>query len=289
LNGKLISGDGFFIEPEKRGVGIVFQDYALFPHKTVSENIGFGLFRATKTERLKRIGEVMQLTGLRGLEVRYPHQLSGGQRQRVALARALAPNPGLILFDEPFSNIDTVLKNQIREEIREILKQSGATAVFVTHDTRDVLALADRAVVLKNGEILQVDSPGNLYKKPVNHYVANFFGKTNFIPAKPVKNGFDTSIGFVSGESEAFLNKPELTLSIRPESFHLAEPNEQFTIKGKILNQKFFGEYTELVVEVSAIDKPETIIIHTKPGNKHLSGECWFKINEVGVVVIANE
>jgi iron(III) transport system ATP-binding protein len=286
LNGKLISGDGFFIEPEKRGVGIVFQDYALFPHKTVSQNIGFGLFRATKTERLKRIREVMQLTGLIGLEARYPHQLSGGQRQRVALARALAPDPGLILFDEPFSNIDAVLKNQIREEIREILKQSGATAIFVTHDTKDVLAIADRALVLKDGKILQIDTPGNLYQKPINSYVASFFGKTNFLSAKPVKSGFETAIGFIPAESELYLDKPGLILSIRPESFKLSEPNKQAAIKGRILSQKFFGEYTELVVEFSATDKPQTLIIHTIPGNQLLTSECWLRIEGVGVVVI---
>lgn len=286
LNEKLISGDGFFMEPEKRGVGIVFQDYALFPHKTVSENIGFGLFRATKSERLRRIGEVMQLTGLHGLETRYPHQLSGGQRQRVALARALAPDPGLILFDEPFSNIDTVLKNQIRGEIRDILRQSGATAIFVTHDTKDVLAIADRAAVLKDGKTMQIDSPGNLYQKPVNSYVASFFGKSNFILAKPVKNGFETTIGFIPVESEFYRDQPKVTLSVRPESFQITEPNEEAAIKGRILSQKFFGEYTELVVEVSAKGKPETITIHSTQGNRHPISECWFVVNEEGVVVV---
>ena len=285
LNSKLISGEGIFIEPEKRGVGIVFQDYALFPHKTVSENIGFGLFRTTKTERLKRIGEVMQLTGLNGLEARYPHQISGGQRQRVALARALAPDPGLILFDEPFSNIDTVLKNQIRGEIRDILRQSGATAIFVTHDTKDVLAIADRALVLKEGKTLQIDTPGNLYQKPINSYVASFFGKSNLISAKPVKNGFETAIGFIPSENGLYLDKPKVSLSIRPESFQITKPNEQAAMKGRVLSQKFFGEYTELVVEVSAKGNPETIVIHTNPGNQLLSDDCWFKIEGVGVVV----
>jgi iron(III) transport system ATP-binding protein len=289
LNGRLISGKGIFTEPEKRGIGIVFQDYALFPHKTVAENIGFGLFRLGKTEKAGRINEVLELTGLKGFDKRYPHELSGGQRQRVALARALAPDPGLILFDEPFSNIDSVLKNQIRGEIRDILRQSGATAIFVTHDTKDVLAIADRAVVLKDGKTLQIDTPGNLYQKPVNSYVASFFGKSNFIPAKPVKNGFETAIGFIPAESGLYLDKPEVILSIRPESFQIAKPNEQAAMKGRILSQKFFGEYTELVVEVSAKGKPETITIHSKPLHQHLEGECWFVIEEGGVVVIANE
>ncbi|MBE0660862.1 MAG: ABC transporter ATP-binding protein [Bacteroidales bacterium] len=286
LGTKRVSGDGFFVEPEKRGIGIVFQDYALFPHKTVSENIGFGLFRLGKKEKAVRISELIELTGLKDLEHRYPHQLSGGQRQRVALARALAPNPNLILFDEPFSNIDSVLKNQIRSEIRDIIKASGTTAIFVTHDTKDVLAIADRALVLKDGKILQIDSPGNLYQKPVNSYVASFFGKSNFISAKPVKNGFETAIGFITAESELYLDKPKVTLSIRPESFQLTEPNKENAFKGRILSQKFFGEYTELIVEVPAKDKPETITIHSKKGNWYPVNECWFVVNEEGGVVI---
>lgn len=288
LGSKQVTGEGFFIEPEKRGVGIVFQDYALFPHKKVFENIGFGLFRLGKNEKAARISELIDLTGLKDLEHRYPHQLSGGQRQRVALARAMAPNPNLILFDEPFSNIDSVLKNQIRGEIRDIIKASGATAVFVTHDTKDVLAIADRAVVLKDGKTLQIDTPGNLYQKPINSYVTSFFGKSNFISAKPVKNGFETAIGFIPAESELYLDKPKVTLSIRPESFKLSEPNGQTTIKGRVMSQKFFGEYNELVVEVVSKDKQETIVIHTKPGNQKLITECWFKVDEVGVVALGD-
>ena len=286
IDGKLISANGFFTEPEKRGVGIVFQDYALFPHKTVAENVGFGLFRLDKTQKQGRISEVLELTGLTGFEKRYPHQLSGGQRQRVALARALAPNPGLILFDEPFSNIDTVLKNQIREDIREIINKSGTTAIFVTHDTKDVLAIADRAVVMKDGKTLQIDTPGNLYSKPANRYVAAFFGKTNFITAKPVKNGFEATIGFIAAENAACLDKPVLTLSIRPESFQIVEPNNSAAIKGRILSQKFFGEYTELIVEVLSSEKPENITVHLKPGHQHPGAECWFEVDEVGISIL---
>ena len=140
-----------FVQPEKRGIGMVFQDYALFPHMTVSENILFGLFRLKKAQKKKRLREVLELVELQDYEKRYPHQLSGGQQQRVAIARAIAPNPHLILLDEPFSNLDAELQVKIREELRGILKRANITSIFVTHDEKDAQILADRIVKLKDG------------------------------------------------------------------------------------------------------------------------------------------
>jgi iron(III) transport system ATP-binding protein len=289
LNGKKISGEGLFIEPEKRGVGIVFQDFALFPHKTVSENIGFGLFRMGKTDKSNRIKEVTELTGLQGLEKRYPHQLSGGQRQRAALARAIAPNPGLILFDEPFSNLDSVLKNQMRQEIRNILKTSGTTAIFVTHDTKDVLAIADRAVVLKEGRTLQTGSPDAIYTSPATRYVATFFGKTNFIQARPVKGGFETALGFIAFNSEAYLQEGTITLSVRPGSIMPADVHDEHAICAKILSEKFFGEYTELSAEVSESATPQVLTIHAGLHHKFSDGAFWFKIDQERMGVISDK
>lgn len=142
-----------FVQPEKRGIGMVFQDYALFPHMTVSENILFGLFRLKKAQKKKRLREVLELVELQDYEKRYPHQLSGGQQQRVAIARAIAPNPHLILLDEPFSNLDAELQIKIREELRGILKRANITSIFVTHDEKDAQILADRIVKLQDGRI----------------------------------------------------------------------------------------------------------------------------------------
>jgi iron(III) transport system ATP-binding protein len=162
LCGKKIIDDLTFIQPEKRGIGMVFQDYALFPHMSVEENILFGLPKMSRSDKKKRATEVLELVELNGFEKRYPHQLSGGQQQRVALARAIAPQPELILLDEPFSNLDTDLQVKIREDLRRILKKANMTAIFVTHNENDAHALSDRIVKIKNGKIDKIGRPCDL-------------------------------------------------------------------------------------------------------------------------------
>ncbi|MFC2946876.1 ABC transporter ATP-binding protein [Virgibacillus sediminis] len=152
-----------FVQPEKRGIGMVFQDYALFPHMTLEENIKFGLLKWPRKEKQIRVKEVIDLVDLKGYEKRYPYELSGGQQQRVALARALAPRPKLLLFDEPFSNLDADLQIKIREELRVILKTAGVTSIFVTHDQDDAQALADKIVILRKGKIKEVGSPDKIF------------------------------------------------------------------------------------------------------------------------------
>ncbi|KXH78317.1 ABC transporter ATP-binding protein [Sporosarcina sp. HYO08] len=171
LAGKKIFDDYTFVQPEKRGIGMVFQDYALFPHMCVADNILFGLPKMSRHEKMKRLKEVLELVELEGFEKRYPHQLSGGQQQRVALARAIAPQPELILLDEPFSNLDTDLLVKIREDLRRILKKANATAIFVTHNQNDAHALADRIIKIKDGRIDQVGRPCDLLGIPTNDEV----------------------------------------------------------------------------------------------------------------------
>lgn len=168
LDNQKIFDDRTFVQPEKRGIGMVFQDYALFPHMSVKDNILFGLPKMGRSDKLKRLQEVLELVELEGLEKRYPHQLSGGQQQRVALARAIAPQPELILLDEPFSNLDTDLLVKIREDLRRILKKANITAIFVTHNQNDAHVLADRIVKIKDGVIDQVGRPCDLLGVPTD-------------------------------------------------------------------------------------------------------------------------
>jgi iron(III) transport system ATP-binding protein len=184
IGGETVSSPARLTPPEKRQIGMVFQDYALFPHLSVAGNIAFGLGALGKADRQRRVDELLALTGLLETANKYPHQLSGGQQQRVALARALAPKPRLLLMDEPFSNLDVELRERLSLEVREIIKASGATAVLVTHDQHEAFAMADEIGVMHEGRIQQWDSAYNLYHRPANRFVADFVGQGVFLPAK---------------------------------------------------------------------------------------------------------
>ncbi|HAJ99681.1 MAG TPA: hypothetical protein DCM62_06630 [Bacteroidales bacterium] len=250
LAGQEVVGDHVFVAPNKRGVGIVFQDYALFPNKTVEQNIVFGLSNFDKQSRKQKLMDAIAVCGLDEFTQRYPHQLSGGQKQRVALARALAPQPKVMLFDEPFSNIDTLRKMQMREDIGKILRETQTTAIFVTHDTRDVLSLADRVAVLKEGVCQQIGTPSGVYRKPVNSYVARFFGKTNLFDALPVPGGFQTPMGLIHSKNHSQLSTSKVQLSIRPDDFELCSPDASGCFKAKVLNDQYMGSTRELTLNV---------------------------------------
>lgn len=195
IAGRTVAGRGCWIPPEQRCLGMVFQDYALFPHLTVAENVAFGLQQLAKDRVNHRITEAIALVGLQELENRYPHELSGGQQQRVALARALAPQPKLVLLDEPLSNLDVQVRLRLREEVREILKATGTSGIFVTHDQQEALAIADKVAVMRQGRIEQLGTPEELYTHPRSRFVAEFVTQANFIPARRRGSLWETEVG----------------------------------------------------------------------------------------------
>ena len=200
LNGICVSSADFCVPPEKRRVGMVFQDYALFPHLNVAANVGFGLHRLSRLDRDRRVEELLHVIHLTDAGHKYPHELSGGQQQRVALARALAPRPELLLLDEPFSNLDVSLREQLSMEVREILKNQGITSILVTHDQTEAFAMADVIGVMHEGEIQQWDTAFNLYHCPANRFVADFIGQGVFLPGKVINSQqVEIELGVLNG------------------------------------------------------------------------------------------
>lgn len=237
IAGKVVATNCESLAAEKRHTGMVFQDYALFPHLTVAENIAFGLknqgkyrqtsiFSAnrTPTQIKQRIGTVLELVGLKGLDKRYPHQLSGGQQQRISLARALAPQPALILLDEPLSNLDVQVRHRLRAEIRAIIKAAGISAIFVTHDREEALAISDRIAVMRHGRIEQVGTPEEVYRNPADRFVAEFVTQANFLPAKRKETYWQTEIGEIEiapADSSDSCQVMTGDLMLRPEDLNL--------------------------------------------------------------------
>jgi len=207
---------GAFVPPEERGVGVVFQDYALFPHLTVQANVAFGVRDLPRDRRRERVRAVLDLVGLADYAGRYPHELSGGQQQRVAVARALAPAPALMLLDEPFSNLDADLRAQMRDEVEKVLRGTGTTAVFVTHDQEEAFTIADVVGVLDRGRLEQLASPEAIYHHPATPFVAEFVGAADFLPGIVTSTGIVTEIG-VFGNVEGREPGEKVQVMIRPD------------------------------------------------------------------------
>lgn len=241
LESDCIARAGDSLPPEQRGIGMVFQDYALFPHLTVRDNIGFGLRSLARSERGARIEEALALVQMEALAGRYPHELSGGQQQRVALARALAPKPRLLLMDEPFSNLDTELRRTLSAEVRDILKAAGMTAIMVTHDRNEAFVVSDRLGVLDNGRLQQWDTPERIYHQPATPTVASFVGDGTFVDAV-AKDGhrLETEAGPLVVAERHWTPGARLTLFVRPEE--LVE--DTGGVEAEIVSKAFIGTQT---------------------------------------------
>ncbi len=245
LDGRCVAGKNTWVPPEARKIGMVFQDYALFPHLTSKENIAFPLNGASRKAQNERVRAMLALVGMEGMDDRYPHQLSGGQQQRIALARALAPRPSVVLLDEPFSNLDAFRRKQVREEVRQILKQASATGIFVTHDQEEAMRIADVVAVMQGGRVLQVGEPAKLYRHPEHPAVANFLGEVNRLPGTADGETMQTALGELrlfrkaGGRVEAL---------IRPEAIVL---DRDAIANATVRSVRFYGYYQMVTLELA--------------------------------------
>ncbi len=226
-----VAGRGVWVAPEKRSIGMVFQDWALFPHLDVWHNVAFGI----PHDPHDRVEEVLKLVDLQGLERRLPHELSGGQQQRVALARALAPSPEVILLDEPFSNLDATLRAAVRAEVRQVLREAGATAIFVTHDQEEALSMADELAVMVAGRVVQVGAPHQVYGMPADSRVAALVGDANFFSGVVRDHVAVTPLGDMPAPG---LTDGPVEVMVRPESVQLAYDEDA---RARIVDAEFYG------------------------------------------------
>jgi iron(III) transport system ATP-binding protein len=279
--------------PNRRNTGMVFQSYALWPHMTVEQNVAFGLGlrKVARAEQARRIGEALGAVHMSDYAARKPNQLSGGQQQRVALARALVIRPDVLLLDEPLSNLDAKLRIELRSEIRRICKEAGITTVYVTHDQKEALSMADRMAVLKEGRVAAVGTPGGLYRRPPSAFVAEFLGETNFIQATSMGgSGLSTPAGSLrTNGAPGAAAGTGVVVSIRPEAFRLGIGREgSSTLRGRILESTYLGELAQYVVELPGPTKVKAAAIN--PGAPLSPGsEIALSVEPDDVVVLPAE
>ena len=254
LSGRRVSSPSEMIPTEERRVGMVFQEYALFPHLRVTDNIAFGLHHLSRAERTRQVQEMLRLTGLEGLERRYPHELSGGQQQRVALSRALVRNPVVLLLDEPFSNLDPDMASRMRQELHALLRRMKTTTILVTHDHDEAFAMADRIAVLNHGVLEQMDSPELLYHIPSTPFVADFVGQADFIPGTVSQGMVHTELGEFPDTLDC-KDGTAVVVMIRPDDIHLV-PTEG--ARSRVLSRQFHGSENLYTVSL-----PSGQIVHS--------------------------
>jgi iron(III) transport system ATP-binding protein len=257
LDGAEVAGDGNFLAPEERDVGLVFQEFALFPHRTAAENVAFGLDDWEREAREARVDELLDLVGLDAQRDSPPDELSGGQRQRVALARSRAPQPELLLLDEPFSNLDVDLRVAMREEVREIIRKAGVTAVSVTHDQEEAFSISDRVAVMSTGRIEQVGPPERVFQRPESRFVAGFLGHASFLPGRVAGEKVTTPLGTLPREQLHGLSREydgsDIDVLVRPDDVSLTRvpPAEA---DGRVAYRRYLGP---TVLYRVALDEPD--------------------------------
>ncbi|MGY3570715.1 ABC transporter ATP-binding protein [Vibrio paucivorans] len=250
LNCMTIDDGDNWLPPEQRNIGMIFQDYALFPHLTVAENIAFGLRNISVQEKQEKVSEMLHLVRLADYGDRFPHQLSGGQQQRVAIARSLAYKPDLLLLDEPFSNIDTQVRHKLIGEIRKIFKAQGVTAIFVTHSREEAFAFSDKMAVMNNGVIEQYGTATELYYHPSSKFVADFLGGGSYLPAKRISESeYQTELGVVEAKAQQHIDvDTQCELLLRPQHIQISSTEDSSV---RVLEQQFMGDHCRYVIDAS--------------------------------------
>ena len=267
LTNEEIAGPNLFIPPERRNIGIVFQEFALFPHLTAAENIAFGIEDWPEEKRKSRVTELLELVGLRHCGDQKPGELSGGQRQRIALARSLAVEPDILLLDEPFSNLDVDLRVHMREEVRKILKDAGVTAISVTHDQEEALSISDRVAVMHNGKIEQIGTPESVFQHPTSRFVAGFLGHASFLSARVAGDIVETGLGRI-GRDQIYGLAPEydymqIDVMVRPDDVIARPQSDPDQANGTVIYRRYLGPTVLYRIELDTGDIVECMHNHT--------------------------
>jgi ABC-type Fe3+/spermidine/putrescine transport system ATPase subunit len=295
VNGRVVSSPTGVVAPERRGMSMIFQSYAIWPNMTVSQNVAFGLKlrKLPAHEVASRVGRILDTVRLRHLKDRYPAELSGGQQQRVALARAIVIEPEVLLLDEPLSNLDANLREEMRSEIRRLHDAFQITTVYVTHDQAEALVTSDRIVVMNQGRIEQVDDPVSIYTRPRTRFVAGFIGRTNLLDGRREGDRY-VFPGFSVPASIAACGEPRgVSFSIRPQTISLHDalpdlPGAAWWVPGRIIERAYLGEYWEYIVAVP--ESPLRLRVNAAPADIHDVGrEVWMRIDPAQVVPVPGQ
>lgn len=273
LNDREIAGDSIFVPPEQRSIGLVFQDFALFPHLSIIDNVRFGLTALSRAEAMREAMIALTRVGLERYSDSYPHVLSGGEQQRVALARALAPRPALVLMDEPFSGLDSRLKDSVRAETLAVLHQSRATTIVVTHDAEEAMRMGDRIALLNKGQLVQIGTAEELYQNPADLFVAGFFSELNLFEARVANGTVDTPLGRFA--AKPYADGTRLSVAIRLTGIEIGAAESKPA--AKVVSRRFLGESEVLEIAIPGAESRIRARVRR--------GELPHDVNEIGISV----